>query len=79
MISFDEVKTYFYSKNSLIISEKYIVNQQTWRSKGYAFFKFSNYREFYNALNIKEPLIFVKQKSVLNSVKIDLNITTMIN
>ena len=46
-----------------------IVNQQTGRSKGYAFFEFSNYKEFYEALNIKEPLIFGKQKLVLNSAK----------
>ena len=46
-----------------------IVNQQTGRSKGYAFFEFSSYKEFYEALNIKEPLIFGKQKLVLNSAK----------
>ena len=68
-ISFDEVKNYFYSKFSSIISAKLIVNQQTGRSKGYAFFEFSNYKEFCEALNIKEPLIFGKQKLVLNSAK----------
>ena len=45
------------------------MNQQTGRSKGYAFFEFSNYKEFCEALNIKEPLIFGKQKLVLNSAK----------
>ena len=63
------MKNYFYSKFSSIISAKLIVNQQTGRSKGYAFFEFSNYKEFYEALNIKEPLIFGKQKLVLNSAK----------
>ena len=68
-ISFDEVKNYFYSRFSSIISAKLIVNQETGRSKGYAFFEFSNYKEFCQALNIKEPLIFGKQKLVLNSAK----------
>ena len=68
-ISFDEVKNYFYSKFSSIISAKLIVNQQTGRSKGYAFIEFSSYKEFCEALNIKEPLIFGKQKLVLNSAK----------
>lgn len=68
-ISFDEVKNYFYSKFSSIINSKLITNQQTGRSKGYAFFEFSNYKEFCEALNIKEPLIFGKQKLVLNSAK----------
>ena len=63
------MKKFFYSKFSSIISAKLIVNQQTGRSKGYAFFEFSNYKEFYEALNIKEPLIFGKQKLVLNSAK----------
>ena len=45
------------------------MNQQTGRSKGYAFFEFSNYKEFYEALNIKERLIFGKQKLILNSAK----------
>ena len=63
------MKKYFYSKFSSIINAKLIVNQQTGRSKGYAFFEFSNYKEFYEALNIKEPLIFGKQKLVLNSAK----------
>ena len=68
-IPFDEVKNYFYSKYSSIISAKLIVNQQTGRSKGYAFFEFSNYKEFSNALNTKKPLIFGKQTLVLNSAK----------
>ena len=63
------MKNYFYSKFSSIIGAKLIVNQQTGRSKGYAFFEFSNYKEFYEALNIKEPLIFGNQKLVLNSAK----------
>ena len=46
-----------------------IVNPQNGKSKGYAFFEFSSYKEFYEALNIKEPLIFGKQKLVLNSAK----------
>ena len=45
------------------------MDQETGRSKGYAFFEFSNYKEFNKALNIKEPLIFGKQKLVLNSAK----------
>ena len=63
------MKNYFYSKFSSIIGAKLIVNQQTGRSKGYGFFEFSNYKEFYEALNIKEPLFFGKQKLVLNSAK----------
>ena len=63
------MKKYFFSKFSSIISAKLIINQQTGRSKGYAFFEFSSYKEFYEALNIKEPLIFGKQKLVLNSAK----------
>ena len=52
------MKNYFYSKFSSIISAKLIVDQETGRSKGYAFFEFSNYKEFNQAMNIKEPLIF---------------------
>ncbi len=63
------MRNYFYSKFSSIINAKLIVNQQTGRSKGYAFFEFSNYKEFHEALTIKEPLIFGKQKLVLNSAK----------
>lgn len=63
------MKNYFYSKFSSIISAKLIVDQETGRSKGYAFFEFSNYKEFNQAMNIKEPLIFGKQKLVLNSAK----------
>lgn len=63
------MKNYFYSRFSSIIRAKLIVNQQTGRSKGYAFFEFSNYKEFCEALNTKEPLIFGKQKLVLNSAK----------
>ena len=40
------MKNYFYSKFSSIISAKLIVDQETGRSKGYAFFEFSNYKEF---------------------------------
>ena len=68
-ISFEEVKNYFCSKYSSIISAKLITNQQTGRSKGYAFIEFTNYKEFHEALNTKEPLIFGKQKLVLNSAK----------
>ena len=68
-IPFDEVKNYFYSNFKSIIRSKLIVDQETGRSKGYAFFEFSNYKEFNNALNIKDPLIFGKQKLVLNSAK----------
>ena len=57
------------SKFSSIISSKLIVDQETGRSKGYAFFEFLNYKEFNQALNIKEPLIFGKQKLVMNSAK----------
>ena len=46
-----------------------ITNPQTKKSKGYAFIEFTNYKEFHDALNIKEPLIFGKQKLVLNSAK----------
>ena len=63
------MKNYFYSKFSSIISAKLIVDQETGRSKGYAFFEFSNYKEFNQAMNIKEPLIFGKQKLILNSAK----------
>ena len=72
------MKNYFYSKFSSIISTKLIDNQQTGCSKGYAFFEFSNYKEFYEALNIKEPLIFGKKKLVLNSAKNRLILTMMI-
>ena len=68
-ISFEEVKNYFYSRFNSIISAKLITNQQTGRSKGYAFIEFTCYKEFVVALNIKEPLIFGKQKLVLNSAK----------
>ena len=68
-ISFEEVKNYFYSKFNSIISAKLITNQQTGRSKGYAFIEFANYKEFHEALSIKEPLIFGNQKLVLNSAK----------
>ena len=68
-IPFDEIKFFFYSKFSSIINAKLIIDQQTGRSKGYAFFEFSNYKEFRDALNLKEPLIFGKQKLVLNSAK----------
>ena len=37
-----------------------MINQQTGRSKGYAFIEFTNYKEFQNALNPKKPIIFGK-------------------
>jgi RNA recognition motif-containing protein len=46
-----------------------ITNQQTGRSKGYAFIEFTNYKEFQTALSPKEPIIFGKQKLVFNSAK----------
>jgi len=63
------VKNYFYSKFNSIISAKLIVNQQTGRSKGYAFIEFTNYKEFTEALNLKGQLTFGKQQLVLNSAK----------
>jgi hypothetical protein len=48
---------------------KLIVDHETGRSKGYAFFEFSNYKEFNRALNLKDSLIFGKQKLVMNSAK----------
>ena len=48
---------------------KLILDHETGRSKGYAFFEFSNYKEFNRALNLKDSLIFGKQKLVLNSAK----------
>ena len=44
------------------------MNQETGRSKGYAFFEFTNYKEFSDALNLK-GIIFGKQQLVLNSAK----------
>ena len=38
-------------------------------SKGYGFIEFTSYKEFHNALNQKEPIIFGKQKLVFNSAK----------
>ena len=46
-----------------------MINQQTGRSKGYAFIEFTNYKEFQNALNPKKPIIFGKQQLVFNSAK----------
>ena len=63
------MKNYFYSKFNSIISAKLIVNQQTGRSKGYAFIEFTNYKEFTEALNLKGQLTFGKQQLVLNSAK----------
>ena len=68
-IPFDEVKKYFYDKYSSIISAKLIINPQTKKSKGYAFIEFTNYKEFHDALNTKEPLVFGRQTLVLNSAK----------
>ena len=45
------------------------MNQQTGRSKGYAFFEFTNYKEFIESLKLKGQLIFGKQTLVLNSAK----------
>ena len=73
-ISFEEVKKYFIDKYSSIISAKLITNPQTKKSKGYAFIEFTNYKEFNDALNTKEPLIFGNQKLVLNSAKNKFNI-----
>lgn len=68
-IPFEEVKKYFYDKYSSIISAKLIINPQTKKSKGYAFIEFTNYKEFHDALNTKEPLVFGRQTLVLNSAK----------
>jgi hypothetical protein len=38
-------------------------------SKGYGFIEFTSYKEFQNALNQKDPIIFGKQKLVFNSAK----------
>ena len=46
-----------------------MINQETNRSKGYAFIEFTNYKEFQKALNNPEPVIFGKQKLVFNSAK----------
>ena len=46
-----------------------MVNPETFKSKGYAFIEFSNYKEFQAALNTPEPIIFGKQKLVFNSAK----------
>lgn len=46
-----------------------IVNQDTGRSKGYAFFEFTNYKEFNEALGLQGTLTFGKQLLVLNSAK----------
>lgn len=63
------MKKFFYDKYSSIISAKLITNPQTGRSKGFAFIEFINYKEFHDALNPKEPIIFGKQKLVFNSAK----------
>ena len=68
-ISFEEVKKYFYDRYSSIISAKLIINQETGKSKGFAFIEFTNYKEFQNALNPKNDIIFGKQKLVFNSAK----------
>ena len=68
-ISFDEIKKYFYERYSSIISAKLIINQETGRSKGFAFIEFTNYKEFQDALNPKNDIIFGKQKLVFNSAK----------
>lgn len=63
------MKNFFYQRFSSIISAKLIVNQETGRSKGYAFFEFTNYKEFSEALKLKGTLTFGKQVLVLNSAK----------
>ena len=45
-----------------------IVNHENGNSKGYAFFEFTNYKEFSDALKLK-GIIFGKQTLVLNSAK----------
>ena len=45
------------------------MNPETNKSKGYAFIEFINYKEFQQALNISEPVIFGQQKLVFNSAK----------
>ena len=44
------------------------VNHENGNSKGYAFFEFTNYKEFSDALKLK-GIIFGKQTLVLNSAK----------
>ena len=46
-----------------------MINQETNRSKGYAFIEFTNYKEFQKALNNPESVILGKQKLVFNSAK----------
>ena len=67
-IPFEDVKKFFCSKYKSIISAKLIVNHENGNSKGYAFFEFTNYKEFSDALKLK-GIIFGKQTLVLNSAK----------
>ena len=65
----EELKEYFSKIYSSIISIKLMVNQETNKSKGYAFIEFANYKEFQKALNYPNPIILGKQKLVFNSAK----------
>ncbi len=57
------------------------MNQETNKSKGYAFIEFTNYIEFQQALNNPDPIIFGQQKLVFNSAKnrYDYNENILIN
>ena len=68
-IDFSEVKNYFYERYHSIISAKLITNQQTGRSKGFAFLEFTDYKEFRTAMKPKDPIIFGRQRLVFNSAK----------
>ena len=68
-IDFSEVKNYFYERYHSIISAKLITNQQTGRSKGFAFLEFTDYKEFQTAMKPKDPIIFGRQRLVFNSAK----------
>ena len=46
-------KMFFCTKYNSIISAKLIVNHENGNSKGYAFFEFTNYKEFSDALKLK--------------------------
>ena len=46
-----------------------MMNQETNKSKGYAFIEFANNKEFQTALNNTEPIVFGKQKLVFNLAK----------
>lgn len=65
----EELKKFFYEKYNSIISFKLMINQETNKSKGYAFIEFADNKEFQTALNNTEPIIFGKQKLVFNLAK----------